>query len=209
MPSHLRKLSLHHSALSPTEYEAYTTSLARLTEKGWFHEDPDWENARLGLSDVRGSLRERFGDLVSFGDIDTVLSYFSGVPQPLSVQTMSGGEYFAILRLIHHIKAGKTPSQDLAFIQVHDLNKKPLTSKYEVERSRKIAKNRALLEDLLINDSPTKNYKSRTNRPKVFLKSRRNKRSTAGVAMDQENSKRTMSDEMQPEVDCSWDLPLA
>jgi hypothetical protein len=132
MTSEHRWLCLHHSALTPDEYPLYTSSLSRLSGDGRLR-DSNWDRARVSLLDVRGSLRERYGDVVSFDVIDTVslvsanyyslqthdvqiLSHFSESPL-LSGKMISGGEYFAALRLIQHAKMGKLPSKELVFFQ--------------------------------------------------------------------------------------------
>jgi hypothetical protein len=73
MTSEHRLLSLHHSALTPDEYGTYTSSLSRLNGNGKLQES-DWDSTRISLLLVKGSLRERYGDVVSFDAIDTVCS---------------------------------------------------------------------------------------------------------------------------------------
>ena len=85
MSNSKRALSLHNSALSDEEYEAYTSSLSELlyeapgpsvqasisTGRG-NNGDNDWESARLSVREVRGWLRGRYGGDISIRDIDKV-----------------------------------------------------------------------------------------------------------------------------------------
>lgn len=68
--------ALDHSSLSHEEFKVYSDSLLRLTgeQKNTAIKSNDWKNIRVSLQNVRGALRERFGDEVRFEDIEVVSS---------------------------------------------------------------------------------------------------------------------------------------
>lgn len=82
MSNRRRALSLHHSALSNSEYESYTASLSELLSDASSEHDQrlsgtDWDSARLSVREVRGWLRGRYGDVINVKDIDKVTYYLS------------------------------------------------------------------------------------------------------------------------------------
>lgn len=71
----MRQLSLHASALNDNEYELYTTSLTDLDDSDQdataTHDDAYYEGMRIGVREVRGWMRGRYGS-VSPANIDAV-----------------------------------------------------------------------------------------------------------------------------------------
>lgn len=69
-----RPLQLHSSALSNEEFAIYTASLLRLCDGVDLMSKPlEWENVEVSYGEVRGALRERFGESVKADVIDKVL----------------------------------------------------------------------------------------------------------------------------------------
>ncbi|KAF5380141.1 hypothetical protein D9615_006307 [Tricholomella constricta] len=116
----MRPLTLHASALNDAEYDLYTTSLNDLAwaedgEDGkQTHDDAYYEQMRIGVREARGWLRGRYAHL-ALGDIDAILRLFSPGMRPADV--LSGGQFFAALRLVVHAENGKAIERGLAFVQ--------------------------------------------------------------------------------------------
>ncbi|ESK92737.1 hypothetical protein Moror_15910 [Moniliophthora roreri MCA 2997] len=116
----LRRLDLHVSALSDAEYSLYTSSLADITlideqdAKG--HDDAYYEELTLSLREARAWLKGRYSH-VPAAVIDNILRFFS--PNLSQTDILSGGQFFAALRLIVHAESGKEVDRGLAFVQAH------------------------------------------------------------------------------------------
>jgi hypothetical protein len=140
----MRQLSLHASALNDAEYELYTSSLQDLAWAGdqdssfastSGQNDAYYEQMRVGVREVRAWFRGRYGHvapasidgvssqyLVHLTDhvqssnlLFQILRYFSqGMGQ---FETISGGQFFAALRLVVHVESGRDVDRGLAFVQ--------------------------------------------------------------------------------------------
>lgn len=127
----MRQLSLHASALNDEEYNIYTTSLTDLddseqdpasTNKNVTHDDAYYERMKIGVREVRGWMRGRYAN-VPPANIDAILRFFS--PGLSQADTLSGGEFFAALRLIVHVENGRDVDRGLAFVQAHPTSSTP------------------------------------------------------------------------------------
>ncbi|KAH0834650.1 hypothetical protein J3R83DRAFT_10160 [Lanmaoa asiatica] len=121
----MRPLTLHVSALSDSEYNLYTTSLndlatdstdgnANISSTTNVRGDAHYDRTSVGVREARAWLRGRYSDLPA-SDIDAILRLFC--PKMLPVDTLTGGEFFAALRLVIHVKSGKGVDRTLAFVQ--------------------------------------------------------------------------------------------
>lgn len=141
----MRPLTLHVSALSDVEYDLYTTSLDDLATDGnndttHVRDGGHYERMTVGVREVRAWLRGRYSHLPA-SDIDAVSSGFTFEsvqptnslhllfprsfvqilklfrPNLLPSDTLTGGQFFAALRLVIHAKSGKGLDRTLAFVQ--------------------------------------------------------------------------------------------
>ncbi|KAF8056487.1 hypothetical protein FPV67DRAFT_1456628 [Lyophyllum atratum] len=117
----MRPLTLHASALNDDEYDLYTTSLNDLawaddTDSGQAHDDAYYEQMKIGIREARGWLRGRYAHLPP-GAIDSILRFFS--PDLSQSDVLTGGQFFAGLRLAVHAENGKDIDRALAFVQAH------------------------------------------------------------------------------------------
>ncbi|KAG6841403.1 hypothetical protein C0991_011567 [Blastosporella zonata] len=116
----MRPLTLHASALNDAEYELYTTSLKNLNDdtNPEAHGDGDayYEAMQIGVREVRGWMRGRYAHLQP-GVIDLILRFFA--PGMGTSDTLSGGQFFAALRLVVHAEQGKDVERSLGFVQAH------------------------------------------------------------------------------------------
>ncbi|KAJ6510746.1 hypothetical protein C8R45DRAFT_395530 [Mycena sanguinolenta] len=106
----MRPLSLHTSALNDAEYTLFTENLASLLDSDADAHEPEAQT--LTVREVRAWMRGRY-PLVPTGIIDQILALFP------SKDGINGGEFFAALRLVLHVQAGKDVDRALAFVQVH------------------------------------------------------------------------------------------
>ncbi|KAE9409290.1 hypothetical protein BT96DRAFT_1012867 [Gymnopus androsaceus JB14] len=112
-----RRLDLHVSALSDTEYKLYTSSLLDITsEDGKTRDDAYLENLSLSVREARAWLRGRYSHLPAT-TLDNILRFFS--PNLSQTDMLSGGQFFAALRLVVHAESGKEVDRTLAFVQAH------------------------------------------------------------------------------------------
>lgn len=124
----MRPLTLHASALSDVEYDLYTSSLNDLcvtndTDPSIARDDAHFETTSVGVREARAWLRGRYHDLPA-SDIDDILRLFSPSLKPSD--TLTGGQFFAALRLVIHAQSGKGVDRSLAFVQAHpDTPKSP------------------------------------------------------------------------------------
>ncbi|GLB39487.1 hypothetical protein LshimejAT787_0606490 [Lyophyllum shimeji] len=116
----MRPLTLHASALNDDEYDLYTTSLNELVwaddKDTQAHDDAYYEQIQVGVREARGWLRGRYVHLPP-GVIDAILRFFS--PRLSQTDVLTGGQMFAVLRLVVHAENGKDVDRALAFVQAH------------------------------------------------------------------------------------------
>ncbi|KIJ63004.1 hypothetical protein HYDPIDRAFT_176112 [Hydnomerulius pinastri MD-312] len=115
----MRPLTLHVSALSDAEYNLYTASLDDLsvssdTDPAAVHDDAHYERMSVGVREARAWIRGRYSDLPA-SDIDAILKLFH--PNMLPSDSLTGGQFFAALRLVVHAESGKGVDRTLAFVQ--------------------------------------------------------------------------------------------
>ncbi|KAF8831873.1 hypothetical protein HHX47_DHR1001202 [Lentinula edodes] len=117
-----RRLNLHVSALNDAEYQLYTSSLADITltdsqvDDGIEHDDAYFENISITVREARAWLRGRYSH-ISAAMLDNILRFFS--PNLSQTDMLSGGQFFAALRLVLHVESGKDVDRALAFVQAH------------------------------------------------------------------------------------------
>ncbi|KAG6812626.1 hypothetical protein H0H92_001845 [Tricholoma furcatifolium] len=95
----MRPLTLHASALNDNEYELYTTSLRNLNDDAstGAHDDAYYEAMRIGVREI--------------------LRLFA--PALANTDILTGGQFFAALRLVVHAEQGRDIDRSLAFVQAH------------------------------------------------------------------------------------------
>ncbi|KAJ7187046.1 hypothetical protein C8R46DRAFT_1024991 [Mycena filopes] len=104
----MRPLSLPSSALNEAEHALFTANLASLLDGD--SDDSEPETQQLNLRETRAWMRGRYPGIPAT-TIDQILALFP------SKDTIEGGEFFAALRLVLHVQAGKDIDRDLAFDQ--------------------------------------------------------------------------------------------
>ncbi|KAF7771851.1 hypothetical protein Agabi119p4_6162 [Agaricus bisporus var. burnettii] len=116
----MRRLTLHTSALNDAEYDLYTSSIQDLalvdSNLSNGRDDTFYEQISLGVREVRAWLRGRYQD-TPVNTIDAILKLFSPTLSP--AETLAGGEFFAVLRLVLHVQSGKAVDRNLVFVQAH------------------------------------------------------------------------------------------
>ncbi|KAF8514016.1 hypothetical protein BU17DRAFT_94902 [Hysterangium stoloniferum] len=112
-----RPLTLHVSALSDAEYAAYTQSLSELASPVSPGKDAEWETVVLSVREARGWIRGRYGACVDGAIIDQILKNFAPELGPQDVLT--GGQFFAVMRLVCHAQSGAAVDDSLVFIQAN------------------------------------------------------------------------------------------
>lgn len=114
----MRLLALHTSALNDAEYDLYTASLADIaddhSDSGAVDDDAHYERMSIGVREARAWLRGRYSHIPA-STIDAILKLFS--PSLGAADTLSGGQFFAALRLVVHVDNGKQVERSLAFVQ--------------------------------------------------------------------------------------------
>ena len=117
----MRPLILHASALSDGEYDFYTASIYDITTdepsndtETVVHDDVHFEQMSVGIREVRAWLRGRYSHIPA-PTIDNILKLFS--PSLGQGDILTGGEFFAALRLVVHVDNGKQVDRSLAFVQ--------------------------------------------------------------------------------------------
>ncbi|KIK70445.1 hypothetical protein GYMLUDRAFT_32461 [Collybiopsis luxurians FD-317 M1] len=113
-----RRLDLHVSALNDAEYQLYTSSLADITlSDGQLDSiSQDFDNLSVSVREARAWLRGRYSHLPA-ATLDSILRFFS--PNLSQQDTLTGGQFFAALRLVVHAESGKDVDRALAFVQAH------------------------------------------------------------------------------------------
>ncbi|KAG0697437.1 hypothetical protein DFH29DRAFT_856980 [Suillus ampliporus] len=122
----MRPLTLHVSALNDVEYNLYTSALNDLAaspDPTSIHNDAHYEAMSVGIREVRAWLRGRYPHLPA-ADIDKILKLF--YPNMLQTDCLTGGQFFASLRLVLHAASGKGVDRTLAFVQAHPISEKVL-----------------------------------------------------------------------------------
>ncbi|KDQ23489.1 hypothetical protein PLEOSDRAFT_1079586 [Pleurotus ostreatus PC15] len=113
----MRQLSLHVSALNDSEYDFYTTSLIDLAEdesEPTARNNEYFDNLTVGVREARAWMKGRFSH-IPVSKIDEILRLFS--PNMSAGDTLSGGQFFAALRLALHVENGREVDRGLAFAQ--------------------------------------------------------------------------------------------
>ncbi|KAH8110384.1 hypothetical protein DFH11DRAFT_1880653 [Phellopilus nigrolimitatus] len=118
-----RRLFLHVSALSDTEYAVYVDALHDLLDDGnCAVPDDELERKQVGVREVRAWMKGRFRDL-GVGEIDKVLQLF--VPQMAQKDALAGGQLLA---------AGSDVGEGNVFVQAEPSS--PSTSRFSFPASR-------------------------------------------------------------------------
>ncbi|KZT66594.1 hypothetical protein DAEQUDRAFT_767823 [Daedalea quercina L-15889] len=124
----MRPLTLHSSALNDAEYAVYIACLRDLAEDDEHDTKPGdafHENMNIGVREARAWLRGRYSTLAP-GVIDSILRLFC--PNLAPADMLTGGQLFAVLRLVHHALDGRDVDRGLVFVQAHpDLQPSPPT----------------------------------------------------------------------------------
>jgi hypothetical protein len=113
----MRQLALHTSALNDAEYDLYTASLVDIADDRSDHDavdDAHYERMSIGVREARAWLRGRYSHIPASA-IDAILKLFS--PSLDATDALSGGQFFAALRLVVHVDSGKQVERSLAFVQ--------------------------------------------------------------------------------------------
>ncbi|KAJ8522784.1 hypothetical protein ONZ45_g661 [Pleurotus djamor] len=112
----MRPISLHVSALNDSEYQFYTISLIDLAadDAEKLEHGDSYDQLVVGVREVRAWLKGRFSHIQP-SKIDEILRLFS--PNLSAADTLSGGQFFAALRLAVHVEGGKDVDRALAFSQ--------------------------------------------------------------------------------------------
>ncbi|KZT37082.1 hypothetical protein SISSUDRAFT_1129871 [Sistotremastrum suecicum HHB10207 ss-3] len=119
-----RALSLHPSALSPSEFKTFVPELYKIAgfESAGANVNAEEElneellgKAVVGVRELRGWLMGRLEASLDFGVIDQILRFFS--PELAPSDVLSSGQFFAALRLVSHAQASKDVDPELVFIQ--------------------------------------------------------------------------------------------
>ncbi|KAI0634660.1 hypothetical protein C8Q77DRAFT_1103458 [Trametes polyzona] len=113
-----RPLTLHVSALNDAEFTTYTSSIHDIVDYDPDHAAPtlDYEKLTVGVREARAWLRGRYPTIAP-STLDTILRLFCPDLGPADVVT--GGQFFAALRLVSHVLAGKEVDPTLVFVQAH------------------------------------------------------------------------------------------
>ncbi|EKM56248.1 uncharacterized protein PHACADRAFT_253274 [Phanerochaete carnosa HHB-10118-sp] len=115
----MRPLTLHASALTDPEYSLYTTALLDLAGEDTFshpHDDSYYAALVVSARETRAWIRGRYTELQP-AQVDAILKLFC--PNIAPADTLSGGQFFAALRLVTHIRHGKPLDGGLVFVQAH------------------------------------------------------------------------------------------
>ncbi|KAI0030175.1 hypothetical protein K488DRAFT_72407 [Vararia minispora EC-137] len=111
-----RPLALHVSALNDEEYSLFSASFADLLADDTPADKIEYEAQTVSLREARAWLRGRYADIPP-PELDEALRLFAPSPGPDAVLT--GNQFFALLRVVLHMRAGSKPDRNLVFEQVH------------------------------------------------------------------------------------------
>lgn len=111
-----RPLTLHSSALSDAEHDLYTESLKDIlsplpTQDSLESDQRFFEHATVGVREARAWIRGRYST-VSNEQVDGILALLG--PKD---GFMTAGQFFAALRLVHHVLNGEKVESKWVFIQ--------------------------------------------------------------------------------------------
>ncbi|KAI8971327.1 hypothetical protein BD414DRAFT_500947 [Trametes punicea] len=110
-----RPLTLHVSALNDAEYTTYTSSIHDITDYTPEHARAlDYEKLVVGVREARAWLRGRYPTIAP-NTLDTILRLFC--PDLAPADVLTGGQFFAALRLVSHVLSGKDVDPTLVFVQ--------------------------------------------------------------------------------------------
>ncbi|KAI9455074.1 hypothetical protein BJY52DRAFT_1213422 [Lactarius psammicola] len=116
----MRSLSLHDSALNEDEYSLFTSSFINLVASDIPPTtDADFEKQKVSIREARAWLRGRYAD-PPVSILERILRLFA--PDPGQDPELSRGQFFAILRLVLHVRSGAEFDRNLVFKQVWDGN---------------------------------------------------------------------------------------
>lgn len=113
----MRLLTLHASALNDAEYDLYTTSLRDLVDSeddpndNVTFDDAHYERFKITVREARAWLRGRYNDM-PVHEIDSILKTIAP-----SHEGLTGGQFFAVMRLVMHARNGKEVDGSLVFEQ--------------------------------------------------------------------------------------------
>ncbi|TCD64223.1 hypothetical protein EIP91_004358 [Steccherinum ochraceum] len=124
-----RSLSLHVSALNDTEYDYFTASFSDLLDDpdAFPTDDSRYDQATISTRETRAWLRGRYSS-VSLPELDTILRTIT----PNSNDVLTGGQFFAVMRLITHVAAGKEIDGSLVFTQSHPIDDSPRSKSHKL-----------------------------------------------------------------------------
>lgn len=106
--------SLHVSALNDAEYDYFTTSFSDLLvdADAYPTDDSRYDQATISTRETRAWLRGRYSS-VALSDLDAVLHTIL----PNNSDVLTGGQFFAVMRLIIHVADGMEIEGSLVFNQ--------------------------------------------------------------------------------------------
>ncbi|KAI0302908.1 hypothetical protein B0F90DRAFT_1816471 [Multifurca ochricompacta] len=111
----MRSLLLHVSALNEDEYDLFNSSFADLIAlDASLTTDDDFEKQSVSIRETRAWLRGRYADLL-VTDLDEILRLFT--PNPGQESILTRGQFFAVLRLVLHVRRGAELNRNLVFKQ--------------------------------------------------------------------------------------------
>ncbi|KAI0654839.1 hypothetical protein C8Q70DRAFT_1047716 [Cubamyces menziesii] len=112
-----RPLTLHVSALNDAEFTTYTSSIHDIVDYNPQHAHTlDYDKLAVGVREARAWLRGRYSSIAP-NTLDTILRLFCPDLGPADVLT--GGQFFAVLRLVSHVLSGKEVDPSFVFVQAH------------------------------------------------------------------------------------------
>ncbi|THH26632.1 hypothetical protein EUX98_g7558 [Antrodiella citrinella] len=119
----MRSLTLHVSALNDSEYDYFTSSFSDLLDDPNAQpiDDVKYDSLTVSTREARAWLRGRYS-AVAVADLDAILRTISP-----NNEALSGGQFFAVMRLITHVAAGKEVDGGLVFVQCHPSDFSPLS----------------------------------------------------------------------------------
>jgi hypothetical protein len=112
-------LTLNASALTDSEYALYTEALLDLAGEGGegaattFHDDSYYASLSVSAREARALIRGLYTTL-PLAQVDMVLRLFC--PSLAAGDTLHGGQFFAALRLVTHLRHGKSVDSSLVFV---------------------------------------------------------------------------------------------
>ncbi|KAI0777827.1 hypothetical protein BD413DRAFT_519934 [Trametes elegans] len=112
-----RPLTLHVSALNDAEFTTYTSSIHDIVDYDPNQASvPDYDKLSVGAREARAWLRGRY-PAIPLHVLDKILRLFC--PDLGPADALTGGQFFAALRLVSHVLGGKEVDSSLVFVQAH------------------------------------------------------------------------------------------